>query len=178
MCELPDADPGRRTGRGDPRLVAVAVGISEPGNAGTLIRIADAMGAAAVVLAGHAWIRTTASACAHRRAASSACRSSSNPTRSPRSPLCATRVCRCWPPRSTARSTSPTPRLRRADRMAVRPRGSGPARGGRGPGRPAGAHRNARQRRESQRGRRSGDLSVSERADPALQRVTGAARVT
>lgn len=36
-----------------PRLVSVAVGISEPGNAGTLIRIADAMGAGAVVLAGH-----------------------------------------------------------------------------------------------------------------------------
>jgi TrmH family RNA methyltransferase len=38
---------------GDPRLVVVAVEISEPGNAGTLIRIADAMGADAVVLAGH-----------------------------------------------------------------------------------------------------------------------------
>lgn len=36
-----------------PKLVAVAAGISEPGNAGTLIRIADAMGADAVVLAGH-----------------------------------------------------------------------------------------------------------------------------
>jgi TrmH family RNA methyltransferase len=36
-----------------PRLVAVAVEISEPGNAGTLIRIAHAMGADAVVLAGH-----------------------------------------------------------------------------------------------------------------------------
>jgi TrmH family RNA methyltransferase len=35
-----------------PRLIAVAVEISEPGNAGTLIRIADAMGADAVVLAG------------------------------------------------------------------------------------------------------------------------------
>jgi RNA methyltransferase, TrmH family len=35
------------------RLVAVAVEISEPGNAGTLIRIADAMGTDAVVLAGH-----------------------------------------------------------------------------------------------------------------------------
>jgi TrmH family RNA methyltransferase len=34
-------------------LVAVAVEISEPGNAGTLIRVADAMGADAVVLAGH-----------------------------------------------------------------------------------------------------------------------------
>src|SRR4029453_787792 len=35
------------------RLVAVAVEISEPGNAGTLIRIADAMGTDAVLLAGH-----------------------------------------------------------------------------------------------------------------------------
>ena len=33
--------------------MAVAVEISEPGNAGTLIRIADAMGADAVVLAGN-----------------------------------------------------------------------------------------------------------------------------
>ncbi|HZA09886.1 RNA methyltransferase [Mycobacterium sp.] len=39
---------------GEPTLVAVPVGISEPGNAGTLIRIADAIGADAVVLAGHA----------------------------------------------------------------------------------------------------------------------------
>jgi TrmH family RNA methyltransferase len=36
----------------DARLVAVAVETSEPGNAGTLIRLADAMGADAVVLAG------------------------------------------------------------------------------------------------------------------------------
>ncbi len=52
VCSAPE------TGLGDvlaasPRLVAVAVEISEPGNAGTLIRIADAMGADAVVLAGH-----------------------------------------------------------------------------------------------------------------------------
>jgi TrmH family RNA methyltransferase len=38
---------------GSPRLMAVGVEISEPGNAGTLIRVADAMGADAVVLAGH-----------------------------------------------------------------------------------------------------------------------------
>ena len=38
---------------GRPGLVVVGVGISEPGNSGTLIRLADAMGAAAVVLAGH-----------------------------------------------------------------------------------------------------------------------------
>lgn len=36
-----------------PGLVVVAVGISEPGNAGTLIRLSHAMGAAAVIMAGH-----------------------------------------------------------------------------------------------------------------------------
>ena len=36
-----------------PRLVAVAAEISEPGNAGSLIRVAHAMAADAVVLAGH-----------------------------------------------------------------------------------------------------------------------------
>ena len=35
-----------------PELVVVAVGVSEPGNAGTLIRLADAMGAGAVLLSG------------------------------------------------------------------------------------------------------------------------------
>ena len=52
VCEIPT------TGLDDvladsPRLLAVAVEISEPGNAGTVIRIADAMGAAAVILGGH-----------------------------------------------------------------------------------------------------------------------------
>jgi RNA methyltransferase, TrmH family len=52
VCELPG------TGLADvlagaPRLVAVGVEIGEPGNAGTLVRIADAMGADAVVFAGH-----------------------------------------------------------------------------------------------------------------------------
>lgn len=37
---------------GAPQLVAVAVEIGEPGNAGTLIRLADAMGAAGVILGG------------------------------------------------------------------------------------------------------------------------------
>ena len=38
---------------GTPRLVAIAVGIGEPGNAGTLMRIADATGADLVVLTGN-----------------------------------------------------------------------------------------------------------------------------
>jgi len=52
VCRMPQhgLDDVLATG---PRLVAVAVEISEPGNAGTLIRTADAMGAGAVVLAGH-----------------------------------------------------------------------------------------------------------------------------
>lgn len=39
---------------GRPRLVAVLVGASEPGNVGTVIRVADAAGADAVLLAGDA----------------------------------------------------------------------------------------------------------------------------
>ncbi len=38
----------------NPALVVVAVDLSDPGNAGTLIRLSDAMGAAAVVFAGDA----------------------------------------------------------------------------------------------------------------------------
>lgn len=37
---------------GGPRLVAVLVGVSDPGNAGTVLRVADAAGADAVVFAG------------------------------------------------------------------------------------------------------------------------------
>ena len=52
VCSLPETSlPDVLSA--SPRLVAVAVEISEPGNAGTLIRIADAMGADAVVLAGN-----------------------------------------------------------------------------------------------------------------------------
>ncbi len=52
VCTIPEASLDDVLAE-PPPLVAVAVEISEPGNAGTLIRIADAMGAAAVVLAGH-----------------------------------------------------------------------------------------------------------------------------
>lgn len=51
VCTLPDADLEQVLADG-PTLVAVPVGVSEPGNAGTIIRAADAMGADAVVLAG------------------------------------------------------------------------------------------------------------------------------
>ena len=52
VCSLPETTLSDVIAA-SPRLVAVAVEISEPGNAGTLIRIADAMGADAVVLAGN-----------------------------------------------------------------------------------------------------------------------------
>ena len=52
VCEVPATGLADVLGA-SPALIAVAADISEPGNAGTLIRIADAMGADAVVLAGH-----------------------------------------------------------------------------------------------------------------------------
>ncbi len=51
VCEVPSTSLGDVLAE-RPRLIAVAAEISEPGNAGTLIRIADAMGADGVVLAG------------------------------------------------------------------------------------------------------------------------------
>jgi TrmH family RNA methyltransferase len=52
VCEMPESALDDVLA-GAPRLVAVGVEIGEPGNAGTLIRIADAMGAAAVVFSGY-----------------------------------------------------------------------------------------------------------------------------
>lgn len=52
VCQLPSPDLAGVLA-GAPPLIAVAVQIGEPGNAGALIRIADAMGAAAVILGGH-----------------------------------------------------------------------------------------------------------------------------
>ena len=52
VCEPPQHDLAALLAE-PPALVAVAVGVGEPGNAGTLIRIADATGAGAVVLTGN-----------------------------------------------------------------------------------------------------------------------------
>lgn len=52
VCSVPETSLGDVLTE-SPRLLAVAAEISEPGNAGTLIRVAHAMGADAVVLAGH-----------------------------------------------------------------------------------------------------------------------------
>ncbi|MGB3896044.1 MAG: RNA methyltransferase [Mycolicibacter sinensis] len=53
VCALPEPDLRAVLADAPPQLVAVAVGIGEPGNAGTLIRIADATGAGLVVLTGN-----------------------------------------------------------------------------------------------------------------------------
>lgn len=52
-CALLNTDPAAALA-GSPRLVAVLVAPSDPGNAGTVIRLADAAGADAVLLAGDA----------------------------------------------------------------------------------------------------------------------------
>jgi TrmH family RNA methyltransferase len=51
VCDLLDV-PLDRAIEGTPSLVAVCVAIADPGNVGTVIRVADAAGAEAVVLAG------------------------------------------------------------------------------------------------------------------------------
>jgi len=53
VCRLPGTSLGQVLA-GDPSLIAVAADTADPGNAGTLIRLADAMGAAAVIFAGEA----------------------------------------------------------------------------------------------------------------------------
>jgi TrmH family RNA methyltransferase len=52
VCRIPDPRLDTVLAK-KPALIAIAVDLSEPGNAGTLIRIAHAMGAAAVVFAGN-----------------------------------------------------------------------------------------------------------------------------
>lgn len=52
-CTIPDRDPTDLLD-GGPHLVAVLVETADPGNAGTVIRLADAVGADGVILAGAA----------------------------------------------------------------------------------------------------------------------------
>lgn len=51
VCDLVDV-PMDRALSGTPRLIAMLAGVADPGNAGTVIRVADAAGADAVILAG------------------------------------------------------------------------------------------------------------------------------
>jgi len=53
VCERVDIPMGEALGKG-PRLVAVLVDVRDPGNAGTIVRTADAAGAGTVIFAGEA----------------------------------------------------------------------------------------------------------------------------
>ena len=56
VCSFVDVTARVRTGRGPARLVTawpICADVRDPGNAGTIVRTADALGADAVVLAGH-----------------------------------------------------------------------------------------------------------------------------
>jgi RNA methyltransferase, TrmH family len=53
VCDLVDV-PLDAALAGSPRLVVVLAGVADPGNAGTVVRVADAAGADAVILAGDA----------------------------------------------------------------------------------------------------------------------------
>lgn len=52
LCRLLDVGLAEALERGGADFIVVAVSVSDPGNAGTIVRIADAMGASAVVFAG------------------------------------------------------------------------------------------------------------------------------
>ncbi|WP_054821976.1 RNA methyltransferase [Arthrobacter sp. JCM 19049] len=57
-----------------PRLIAVLCRVQDPGNAGTILRAADAAGADAVLFTKAAWTSTTPRRCAPPSARSSTCR--------------------------------------------------------------------------------------------------------
>ena len=149
-----------------PRLVAVAVEISEPGNAGTLIRIADAMGADAVVLAGHSvdpyngkCLRASAGSIfaipvvVRDADAAERCRRA---CATPGLQVLATTV-------DGERRSLDDAELAGADGVAVRTRSARSARGRGGPSQSPGPHPDAGQRRKPQRGVGRGDLPVPER---------------
>ena len=73
VCRFIDVPLAQVTSR-DLRLVVILANVRDPGNAGTVLRSADAAGADAVLFAGFWWTRTTASASGHRPAACSTCR--------------------------------------------------------------------------------------------------------
>jgi hypothetical protein len=116
--------PLERALQGGARLVAVLEAVNDPGNAGTVIRTADAAGADAVVLTdgstdphGGKCVRATAGqpvaparSCPERRWRR-------------RSRRCGPPACRCWPPPGggarPGRAAGPR-RADRADRLAVR----------------------------------------------------------
>ena len=125
----------RRAGR-PPRLIAVLVEASDPGNAGTVIRLADAAGADGVILAGNSvdpfnpkTIRASAGSLFHLPIARAA-----DPAALARRAVARRAVDPCHQRRRRARSRCGSRRRhpRPPDRLAVRVGGARPARGSAG----------------------------------------------
>ena len=163
VCSVPDVGLADVIADG-PRLVAVAVEISEPGNAGTLIRIADAMGADAVVLAGHSvdpyngkCLRASAGSIFSIPVVSEPARRRRRRHAERRRPAGAGHHCRR---RGQSRRRGPG----RADGVAVRAGITRPAKRIGGHGHSPGSHPDAGQRRKPECGVRRLDLPVPKRA--------------
>ena len=177
VCDLVDVPLGRRpaaVGGPRPALVAVLARVRDPGNAGTVIRAADAAGADAVVLTDESvdvhnpkCVRASAGSLFHlpvavgaplaeagRRAASARAASSSRPTAVPRPST--------W---TTARRRGPRcGTTRRADGLDLRQRGVGALRAELRAGRPRRARPDPRPRREPEPGDGRGRLPLRLRA--------------
>jgi RNA methyltransferase, TrmH family len=106
-CAIPDTDPAALLA-GSPTLPAVLVQTNDPGNAGTVIRLAGADGADGVTPS----TRSTPRRCGRPQAACSTCPWCARPILSRRSACSPGRVCPCWPPpgRPPPTWTPPGPR--------------------------------------------------------------------
>ena len=171
VCALRDV-PSATLVAAPPRLAVALAELADPGNAGTVLRTADACGAGAVVFGagsadpfGGKAVRASAGSLFHV-----------DVVRARRWPRCCRRCRtpaeRCWPPtagerRPSTRSPPPGSWLR-SRAVAVRQRGPRRARGAGGAGRCAGPHPDAREGGEPQSRRRSRDLPLHDPARPGL----------
>ena len=145
---------GRRRSAARPRLVVVLANVRDPGNAGTVLRTADAAGADGVIFAGSSvdpynskCVRASAGSLFHLPVVTGRAGAGDGGRR------CARPACGCWPrtaaPARTLDDLQAAGLLGQPDRVAVRQRGLGPAR------RPPGPGRRGRSRCPSTAGRRA-----------------------
>ena len=176
VCRLPRRAPGRRPRRARRGCVAVCADVRDPGNAGTVLRCADAAGADGVVLTGasrrplqrQGRAGLAPARCSTCRVAVDA-RSTDVVARAARR-----RAAPCSPPTAPASvdlddAVDDGP-AGRPHRLAVRQRGLGAARRDRRAGRPPGPDPDPRPRREPQPGhrRRGLPLRLGPRPAPAV----------
>ena len=162
-----------------PRLVAVLAHVRDPGNAGTVLRCADAAGADAVVLTDASVDPYNPKAVRASPAACSTCRSPSACPSREAVRGCGPRACGCWPPTAAGDrdldeelDARPDGRRRPPGCSATR-RGACPRRPGRWPTRWCGCRSTAGRRAEPRHGR--GGVPVRLRAGAARAREGAAA---